>query len=83
VQELTGGSNDLVDLGVASNDPVRFPLVQTQLSKSSQESDSFSIPAGVDSELWFALLPLKMALRSFVDIHVATVKLSTPVQNLF
>jgi len=48
LEELIGRNVrlDFVDLTVASADPVKFPLVQKQFSKSSQESDTCSFPAG-------------------------------------
>ena len=48
LEELIGRNVrlDFIDLTVASNDPVRFPLVQKQFSKSSQDSDNGSNPEG-------------------------------------
>ncbi len=59
VEELIGRNVrlDYVDLTLASNDPDRYPLVQKQFSKSSQESEDNYAPPGelvlIPNKIWF------------------------------
>ena len=65
VEELIGRNVrlDYVDLTLASNEPDRYPLVQKQFSKSSQESEDNYVPPGelvsIPNKIWSKVICLK------------------------